>query len=223
MKPLKLDCDCFRLCATVNCIAPYEMPSPLRSVPLLLCVVMAVMGGARSSDATELFLANKVDLVNKEDAALVESLIESLRRKARRLPDRFTTKDIHFARADLNGDGVEEIIAMAATLFTCGNAPDCETSIYKKTITGLRYIGSMDTTEKIGISGYFVDVEDNWINGWRVLNNGTYRYCWLNKTDTAWDYRMNDILGMPHEPGQAGYFTSVDIKDDCPKEIPKPQ
>lgn len=193
--------------------------------PLLFLVLLTVIatGGGGNSGATELFLVSKAHLVNKEDAALVEALVESLRRKASGLPDRFTSEDIHFVRVDLNGDGVEEFIVMAATLFTCGNAPDCQTSIFEKTATGLRFIGSMYTTEKVGVMGYFVNVEDNWSNGWRVLNNGEYRYCWLHKTEPAWSYRMGDVFGMPHEPAQAGYFISVEIGSDCPKEAPRPK
>ena len=108
---------------------------------------------------------------------------------------------------------------MASTSFVCGNNPYCLSGIYMKARDGLRYIGDIYTTGKTGLTDNFIHVEDNWSNGWRVLNNGRTRTCWLKKVDPK--HHIGDyVMGFSHTPGQAGYFSGVDISEECPKEFP---
>ena len=68
----------------------------------------------------------------------------------------------------------------------------------------------------------FVNVEDNWSNGWRIMNDGEYRYCWLKITDPKRS-GLEDLFDFPTEPGQAGYFASAKIGSECPKQYFYPE
>lgn len=189
--------------------------------PLLFCLSVAVLvaGGGGPLTAKELFLINMVEMVNKKDAAFLESLAQSLREVANHSIDDFTVNSLDFVRVDLNNDGIEEFIVQAATTYaSCGTSPTCHASVYTKTQKGWRFVGEIGTTGKSGVWAPLIVVEDTWSNGWRITNNGEYRDCWFKKTDPERAYNMGDILGMPLEPGQAGYFMSVPIDETCPEK-----
>jgi len=196
------------------------MPSCVR--PFLLCISIFLLtaGGGGKASAKEIFLINMVDMVNKKDAAFLETLAQSFRNTLRPLLDDFTVDELYFVRIDLNGNGIEEFIVLAGSTAACGNMPECPASIYTETKKGWRFIGDISAYGRHGNFAWIITVEDTWSNGWRTLHDKKYRYCWFNETDPKRAYYDNDILGMPLEPGQAGYFWSVGIDETCPEKDP---
>ena len=142
-------------------------------------------------------------------------------------PDR-KEKDFYFnfRIIDLNGDGVDEIVAVVTnTAFFCGNQPTCKGTMYQKQKSGWAYIGGLMTKE----SDEALVIGNKRINGWLVIGEqeqgwwgreGEYKVkfwrCWTpafegsGKIDTEFDH-----YHMPYIHGQAGYFGYVQDDGSC--------
>jgi len=199
---------------------------------LLFClglIVLSAGGGEPAASANpedgftiKLYLLNKFHLASKEDKRFLRSLAQRFNIESKGIVDNFSVMNLFFTKVDLNGDGVEEFIVLpGATAYFCGNSPTCEASVYIKSPAGWHYAGTIVTMDQPGIWGTTITVENNWSNGWRTAQNGKFRSCWLTISDPSWSER--DKLGMPYEPGQAGYFITSHLNEKCPEKLPVPK
>lgn len=193
------------------------MLSRLHPLLMMFLLVGFTSGGGVLADETELFLTNKYELAAKDDAVFLRKLAKNIHEILNPVITDYTAHRIHYVKADLNGDGVEELLVEPSTSYFCGNNPTCETSIYTRSADGWAYIGGASSLAKINSGWRFITVEDEWHNGWRTLNDGEFRFCWVPSisTDKSKMYMYKDPLGMPVTPGQGGYFSSVELKEKC--------
>ncbi len=79
-----------------------------------------------------------------------------------------------------------------------------------------QFIGDVYVRDSLYPIDAHIFVEDNYHQGWRTLNAGEYRDCWVKKSRIPAGVSDNDDFLMPHVPGNPGYFWSVYMKDECP-------
>ena len=123
---------------------------------------------------------------------------------------------LSYGLIDLNGDGIDEVLVRAATAYWCGNMPTCDASVYMRENGAWQFIGDVSVRHSLPPNDSHIFVEDNYHQGWRTLNAGEYRDCWVKKSRIPAGVSDNDDFLMPHVPGQPGYFWSVYMKDECP-------
>ena len=165
---------------------------------------------------TKIIALPMLDLLREEDRKLVEVIKKtSNNREHGVVLDDLSDNRLYIAMVDLNGDGVQEFIVTVSSTFNCGNTGFCTTSIYQRGDRIPTFAGRTQVTED-----EWIWVEDNWSNGWRILNNGKYRYCWVNESNPIAFPGNRDMFNMPYVDGQAGYFWSVKIGEECPAEHP---
>jgi hypothetical protein len=192
-------------------------------VRVLTIVLFSIFASTASPGwSKDIKLAGQWKRLHPEHKKFLEQLSEVFKKDNPVLAPRWNVRRFTAALADLNGDGVDELLVRPESGVVCGNSGDCTVSIYQNTKSGWAFVGWLLDTQSI------VVVEDLWVNGWRTLSDGvegrrpTSRWCWMNKTsagpEDAWIYE--DPLGMPSTPGMAGYFgTQLPRDADCPPDV----
>ncbi|MBL4689976.1 MAG: hypothetical protein JKY68_00700 [Rhodospirillales bacterium] len=186
-----------------------------RFVFTAIVLVLAMLAAPGRADS-------RVDLKQPADgettiyAALLKDLQANLQRW---LPvaDIFRREGLlSYGLVDLNDDGVDEVLVHASTTFFCGNNPICPASVYMRNNDAWRFIGNVSVLESSYLFERYIFVEDNFHQGWRTLNDGEYRYCWVKKSRVPAGVSDDDDFLMPHVPGNPGYFWSVYMNEECP-------
>lgn len=206
---------------------------------VLLAVALTVYPWQHGFGA-EAYLTYREGTLGPEIAKFLEQLTVVFQDITHHAREDFTAGDFRVERADLNGDGVDELFVYPATTIICGNRSSCTASIFRKGAQGWEFAGNV---EAVGVGGTFIDdyegepeierkrpagrfvfIEDTWVNGWRVLNDGQYRRCWIPADTGQGDIHDDrdppgefDSLGWPYSPKGAGYFGWSDsLNEPCP-------
>ncbi len=179
-----------------------------------------------TAKAEKNYLTNRYETLSSEHRGLIDELWQSLREKHGKGIIEWV-HSLNVGTADLNNDGVVEVLVTPSSTFFCGNSPGCNVSIYQHTDGQWHYIGRTYSTNIAGNLGLddFSIIENEYINGWRVLTAGENydwkgrHFCWVDSTSVDPEFRetIADPLGLPLAPGQAGFFGSSPLGEPCPK------
>lgn len=121
-----------------------------------------------------------------------------------------------YGLVDLNGDGVDEILVRGVSSYWCGNRPTCNASVYTPKDGGWRYIGDVPVRDGHYPAIAYAIVEDLFHNGWRVINDGEMRHCWVADPEKSGIIVSKDAYLMPRDAGEPGYYWSIQMKEPCP-------
>lgn len=203
-----------------------------RAFALVLAATLAVHLPHRSEGA-ELYFTYREGTLDRDETVFLQRLTNARKVSLGPLADNLTPGYLYTDSADLNGDGVKEIFVFMTLTGSCGTDPGCTVSIFRKSADdwalageayGIYVAGSFadDPTRSRHMEGRrplgsFLFVEDTWVNGWRVLNDGAKRYCWKPAPTgrSAVEYKAAS-LGWPYTVGQAGYWGRSRIDEPCP-------
>ncbi|MCH7936034.1 MAG: hypothetical protein IH994_02950 [Proteobacteria bacterium] len=187
---------------------------PGRLGALVLAAALVASAAARADTLLELNYPGPGTA--PEHVALIEKLKKLIRSSS---PDQEIFRRewlLSFATFDLNGDGIGEAIVHGPSSLWCGNVPTCWASVYRRLDGEWKYIGNVSVREgRLPIVAE-IFVEDRFHQGWRTLNDGEYRSCWVANPPKDMEYLDKDYYEMPYVPGEAGYYWTVLIKDVCP-------
>ncbi|HYC02813.1 MAG TPA: hypothetical protein VED40_05940 [Azospirillaceae bacterium] len=121
-------------------------------------------------------------------------------------------EEVYAARAELNGDGLQELLLTFVNLRWCGNQGNCGAFIYSKERDEWHYRGNVQAWETgdprdVKRSAYELVLLPQTHNGWRVLGDqipdGSV-YCWSRIEEPS----VVDVtpFGEPVPVGSEGYF-----------------
>ncbi|MBM3570051.1 MAG: hypothetical protein FJX46_14995 [Alphaproteobacteria bacterium] len=126
--------------------------------------------------------------------------------------------DLCVGRADLNGDGEDELLVA----FTSGNICthlSCPVAVYRRQSGTWIWAGGPDVQIVQGRNFYEIYMAGGTHNGWKILSDGTYWYCWMNGTGRRHYYSPTfDPTYKDRVPGTPGYFWSVKRGEPCPDD-----
>jgi hypothetical protein len=188
----------------------------------MLCLATQTVGGGVPADARELLLTKAHGSLAKSESDFLATVARSFLNNDETVDEGFSGRDLFFAKADLNGDGVEEFLITSRGEFICLHRDEgaCIASIYTHSDSGWTYVGYTFSYAKGEFSAQALTIEDTVHNGWRVLNNGGVRRCWVISTGPERMFLDRDRLGFYKAPRQAGYFTKIEMNETCPIRQP---
>jgi hypothetical protein len=197
-----------------------------RFVLWLLTTIFIATAAAIPAWAKELYLSRRVGSLAAEDKEFIERLTDFYRRNYV-ITRHWSSESYDLNFADLNGDGIAELLVFPRSLYICGQVGGCDVSIYQKKASGWAYVGKAYAgTDDYKVANHLT-VEDRWVNGWRTLaftgneDRVARRFCWVPSTSKDpfhFKFFVDDPLGMPATPGMAGYFGFAPLNEECPKD-----